>query len=86
MAELVYELTFKGAASSGLRAAFDDCGIHTAAGRSTLRCRPEVLHEMLDRVQSFGLELLRVRLLACRASNDAAEGVSDGAADDGLVR
>lgn len=70
MAELVYELSFKGAASSALRAAFDDCEVKACAGKTTLRCRQEALHEMLDRVQSFGLELLDVRLVAKPASHD----------------
>jgi len=64
MAELVYELSFKGAASSALRAAFDDCELRASHGLTTLWCRQDALPELLDRVQSFGLELLDVQLVA----------------------
>ncbi len=70
MAALLYELTFMGAASSTLRAAFDDCALEASHGMTTLRCRRAALPELLDRVQSFGLELVNVRLVAEPAAGD----------------
>jgi hypothetical protein len=70
MAELLYELTFTGVASTTLRAAFDDCALEASHGTTTLRCRRAALPEMLDRVQSFGLELVNVRLVAEPAPGD----------------
>lgn len=64
MAELIYEVCFKGAASAPLRTAFDDCMLRIEPGRTVVRCSPHLLHVVLDRLQSFGLELLDLRLVA----------------------
>jgi hypothetical protein len=64
MADLVYELSFKGTASSTLRAAFDDCELASGHGTTTLRCDQPELSDVLGRIQSLGLELLDLRLIA----------------------
>lgn len=64
MAELIYEVCFKGVASVPLRSAFDDCTLLIAPGRTVVRCNPRLLHDVLDRLQSFGLELLDLHLVA----------------------
>lgn len=69
MAALRYTVAFKGAASETLQAAFDDCEVEFAPGRTLVRCDPALIHDVLERLQSFGLELLDVRLEA--APNEA---------------
>ena len=64
MAALVYEVSFKGTASDTLRAAFDDCELRAGLGSTIVRCDPSQLNVVLDRLQSFGLELLEARLVA----------------------
>jgi hypothetical protein len=64
LAELSYELSFKGAASPTLRAAFGDCGLETHNGVTILRCSQDALRAVIDRIQELGLELLDVRLVA----------------------
>ena len=64
MAALVYEISFKGAASVTLRSGFDDCVVSPGDGLTVLRCRPDLLDEVLERLGSFGLELLEVTLVA----------------------
>jgi hypothetical protein len=66
LAQLVYELSFKGAASATLRAAFDDCEVSTGAGTTTLRVAvadSAAMHGMVDRVKDLGLEILELRLV-----------------------
>jgi hypothetical protein len=64
MAELRYEVSFKGVASPTLRAAFDDCELCTGTGVTLVRCPQAVLHTVLARIEEFGLELIDVRLVA----------------------
>jgi hypothetical protein len=67
MAHLVYELSFKGAASATLQANFDDCEVITGAGTTTLRVvvpDAAAMHGMMDRVTGLGLEILQLRLVA----------------------
>jgi hypothetical protein len=63
MAELIYELTFKGAASDTLAAAFEDCDVTTGQGvtivRSTLPDQA-ALQGLISRITGLGLELLEV--------------------------
>jgi hypothetical protein len=68
MAELSYEVSFKGAASPTLCAAFDDWELQTGSGVTLLRCDQRALHTVIDRIQDLGLELLDVRLVAEPAS------------------
>jgi hypothetical protein len=66
MAQLVYELSFKGAASASLKAAFADCEVRTGPGTTTLRVAvpdPTAMHGIVDRVKDLGLEILELRLL-----------------------
>jgi len=63
---MVYELSFKGAASATLRAAFYDCEVSTGPGMTTLRVAvPDTaaMHGVVDRVKELGLEILELRLV-----------------------
>jgi hypothetical protein len=74
MAELVYELSFKGAASDTLAGAFEGCEITTSHGVTILRrAVPDqaALQELLARVNDLGLELLEVRLVADSGSGNS---------------
>ena len=67
MAALRYEVTFKGEAGAALRAAFEECAITTGHGITVLRCDlPDsaALHSVINRIESLGLELIDVRLIA----------------------
>lgn len=64
MTNLVYEVSFKGTASETLRAGFDDCDVKSGHGLTVVRCTPSLLTAVLERLESFGLELLEVRLVA----------------------
>jgi hypothetical protein len=75
MAQLVYELTFKGAASETLAAAFLDCEVSTRHGATTVRsvvADQAALQGLIGRVHSLGLELLEVRLAAEPLAGDEA--------------
>jgi hypothetical protein len=74
MAELVYELSFKGAASDTLAGAFDGCEITTSHGVTILRREvPDqaALQGLLARVNALGLELLDVHLVAESGSGNS---------------
>ena len=64
MAELAYEVSFKGVASPTLRAAFGDCELSTGVGTTWLRCTHDALSDVINRLEELGLELLDVRLIA----------------------
>jgi hypothetical protein len=64
MAELTYEVSFKGVASATLQAAFEDVELKTGTGVTSLRCSSDDLRPVLARIEELGLELLDVRLLA----------------------
>jgi len=75
MAQLAYELSFKGAASDTLAAAFDNAILTTRHGVTTVHA---VIRDQADlqgriaRIHALGLELLEVRLVAELASDDLA--------------
>jgi hypothetical protein len=74
MAQLVYELSFKGAASDTLAGAFEDCVVTSRNGTTIVRSEvPDqaALHGLLARVQALGLELLELRLIAEPGVDDA---------------
>lgn len=74
MALLVYELSFKGAASDLLANAFDGCRLTTAHGITVVRSElPDqaALQGLISRVHALGLELLDVHLVALPADDDA---------------
>jgi hypothetical protein len=78
MAQLVYELSFKGTASETLAGAFENCTVTCRSGTTVVRSEvPDqaALHGLLARVHALGLELLDVRLIA-------EPGVDDGWAMD----
>lgn len=67
MAQLVYELSFKGVASDTLAAAFDTASISRSHGVTTVTAsvRDQAdLQGLLGRIHALGLELLEVHLVA----------------------
>jgi len=67
MAELVYELSFKGAASDALAGAFEGCDVTTDRGVTIVRSGvPDqaALQGLIARINALGLELLDVHLVA----------------------
>src|SRR3954469_13973940 len=67
MAQLVYELSFKGAASDALAGAFENCTVTSRSGTTVVRSEvPDqaALHGLLARVHALGLEILELRLVA----------------------
>jgi hypothetical protein len=64
MADLTYEVSFKGVAGPTLRAAFDDCEVDAGGGVTMVRCTQDALRSVIARVEEFGLELLDVLLIA----------------------
>src|SRR5258708_32362898 len=73
MAQLVYELSFKGVASDTLAGAFEGCDVATHHGITTVRSLvPDqpALHGLINRVHALGLELLDVHLVAEPAGDD----------------
>jgi hypothetical protein len=62
-----YEITFAGRAGTVLQAEFDDCEISLASGTTTLRREvldQAALHGLLQRIASFGLDLIDVSVVA----------------------
>jgi hypothetical protein len=64
MADLVYEVSFKGVASPMLHAAFPGCDLDTGAGRTVVRCRQDALRGVIERIEELALQLLHIRLVA----------------------
>jgi hypothetical protein len=67
MAELVYELSFKGAASDTLARAFEGCDVTSGRGITTVRSAvadQAALQGLIERINALGLELLEVQLVA----------------------
>jgi hypothetical protein len=64
MADLTYEVSFKGVASPTLRAAFVDCVLDAGGGVTIVHCGQDKLRTVMARIEEFGLELLDVRLVA----------------------
>jgi hypothetical protein len=63
VAQHTYELSFKGAASDTLRAAFEEFEVTTSGGLTLIKCSlPDqaALYGLLDRINALGLELLDV--------------------------
>jgi hypothetical protein len=67
MAELTYEVSFKGVASPTICAAFGDCELGTGVGTTWVRCMHDSIRDILTRIEDLGLELLDVRLIADRS-------------------
>ena len=73
MAQLVYELSFKGAASDTLAGAFEGCTVTAAHGITVVRREvPDqaALQGLINRIHALGLELLDVHLVAEPADVD----------------
>jgi len=61
-----YEVTFAGQAGTVLQAEFDDCKISMGPSTTTLHLQladQGALHGLLQRIASFGLELLDVSVV-----------------------
>jgi hypothetical protein len=69
MAELSYEVSFKGVASPTLRAAFADHELEAGAGITVVQCPKAALHTVIARIEEFGLELVDVRLVAAHPTD-----------------
>jgi hypothetical protein len=66
MADLIYEVSFKGVASPTVRAAFADAEVLAGAGVTLVRCSRSSLSSVIGRIEELGLELVEVRLVADR--------------------
>jgi hypothetical protein len=64
MADLTYEVSFKGVASGTLRAAFGGYELSVGTGRTLVRCSRDALRAVIARIEELGLELLEIRLVA----------------------
>jgi hypothetical protein len=74
-----YEITFAGQAGTVLRAEFDDCEVSVGSGTTTLHFEladQGALYGLLQRIVSFGLELIDVSVVAPRA--DIGQELSKG--------
>jgi hypothetical protein len=74
-----YEITFAGQAGTVLRAEFDDCEVSVGPGTTTLHFEladQGALYGLLQRIVSFGLELIDVSVVPPRAAlgQEAAKG------------
>jgi hypothetical protein len=69
MIALTYEVTFVGQAGTALRSEFEDCDVTVGPGTTTLRTElPDqgALSGLLQRINSFGLEVIDVSVVAPR--------------------
>jgi hypothetical protein len=76
MAHTLYELSFKGTASDSVSALFPEFDVVPAHGATVLRgTLPDqaALHGAIARIRDLGLELLDVRLIAERSTDDPTE-------------
>jgi len=63
----MYEITFLGQAGDALRAEFEDCDVTVGPGTTTLRTElPDqgALSGLMERITSYGLEVIDVSLIA----------------------
>lgn len=64
MAALIYELSFKGAASPTLRAAFSEFELESGRDVTWVRCQRSRLSAVTALIEDLGLELVEIRMLA----------------------
>ncbi len=67
MPSRTYEVTFAGQAGTVLQAEFDDCEMRVSPGTTTLRrelADQGALHGLIQRIASFGLDLIDVSVVA----------------------
>jgi hypothetical protein len=72
-----YEITFVGQAGNVLLAEFDDCEISVGPSTTTLRLQladQGALHGLLQRIASFGLELIDVSVVPPADVRDETSG------------
>jgi hypothetical protein len=77
MADLTYEVSFKGVASPTLRAAFVDCEVDDGSGLTLVRCSHDALRGVIARIEELGLDLLDVRLIAEHPEEHGSPGPTD---------
>ena len=84
MADLRYEVSFKGVASVDIRAAFGDCEADTGRGITTVRCPKEGLNAVVNRIEDLGLGSSRSALWpgAHRTAGRERDGGDRAAARD----
>ena len=67
MPSRTYEITFAGEAGAIVLAEFDDCEVRVSPGTTTLRRElvdQGALHGLIQRIASFGLDLIDVSVVA----------------------
>jgi hypothetical protein len=72
-----YEITFVGQAGKVLQAEFDDCEISVGPSTTTLRLQladQGALHGLLQRIASFGLELIGLSVVPPAEVRDEMSG------------
>jgi hypothetical protein len=77
MAEPVYELSFKGAASAVLVAAFEGCDVTTGQGLTVVRSQiPDqaALQGLIVKINDLGLELLDVHIVTEPGDGNGSPG------------
>jgi hypothetical protein len=86
MAELIYELSFKGAASDTLVAAFEGCHVATNRGVTVVRSQvadQAALQGLIARINALGLELLDVHLVAEPSDGNATWATDTDRTEEG---
>ena len=77
MSQRIVEITVKGEMGTGLRDAFEDVDLAIVQGVTRLRVNGSdaaALHGILDRLESFGLELLELHTVSSSARSSEATG------------
>jgi hypothetical protein len=72
-----YEITFVGQAGKVLQAEFDDCEIRVGPSTTTLHLQladQGALHGLLQRIASFGLELIGVSVVPADVRDEMSGG------------
>jgi hypothetical protein len=72
-----YEITFVGQAGKVLQAEFDDCEISVGPSTTTLHLQladQGALHGLLQRIASFGLELIGVNVVPADVRDEMSGG------------
>jgi hypothetical protein len=70
MSQQVFDISVMGEMNGELRNAFDDVDVRVERGQTRLRVvslDPSTLHGILDRLESFGLELLDINSVDARS-------------------
>ncbi len=85
MPSRTYEITFVGEAGAIVLAEFDDCEVRVSPGTTTLRrelADQGALHGLIQRIASFGLDLIDVSVVAPSADIRHDTSTSQEAEDE----